>query len=181
PRSSATPEPSPAPAGTGAPRGRASSSRPDTGGWSLGDSGIRLGGAISARPPSGGDQPRPNGSPAVSNGAPSGPATGRGPEPMPVRGGRPVPPERTGARPPVGPPVPSASDDRGPLGRRPSLQDQRNGRPLIASLSPEDDPRDDDRSNARTDDHDSSGRRHERGEDRQISVQELLRRRNSGE
>ncbi|GAA1459725.1 MMPL family transporter [Williamsia maris] len=167
----------PAPAGTGSPRGRANSSRPDTGGWSLGDSGIRLGGAISARPPSGGDQPRSNGSSAVSNGAPAsaGPATGRGPEPMPVRGGRPVPPERTGARPPA---APSGSDDRGPLGRRPSLQDQRNDRPLIASLSPEDDSRDDP-SDDRTDDHDSSGRRHERGDDRQISVQELLRRRNN--
>ncbi len=161
-------------------RSRTDSSRPDTGGWSLGDSGIRLGAAIGAPPDNGGPGTRSNAASTTAS-APEGTSkrarTARGLEPMPVRGGRPAIPEPTGARPPA---TPSGAVERGPLARRPSLEDARSGRPLIASLRPEDETGADDRpADAVAPDPDSGGRRHERGDEGQISVQELLRRRNS--
>ncbi|MCR5978217.1 MMPL family transporter [Gordonia jinghuaiqii] len=83
------------------------SDRPDTGGWSLGEGGIRLGDETSR--PSAGDRPTP---PATDT-APGRPASS------------PTPPR---ANPDAGQPS--------PLGRRPAL-DQTGRRPLAASVSPE--------------------------------------------
>ena len=71
-----------------------SSSRPDTGGWSLGDSGIRLNSAIR-------DEPAPNGNGTQANG--NGAATGRptpppAPRPTPPPAPRPEPRDDSGRR-----------------------------------------------------------------------------------
>ncbi|WP_045821270.1 MMPL family transporter [Williamsia herbipolensis] len=119
---------------------RPSGSRPDTGGWSLGDSGIRLGGAISARPPShdnnGTVSGNGNGAAGNGNGRPSSPPVSR---PIPV-------PNADGSRPTQAP-----RPTRAP---RPEPAD-----PEVGSGG-----------------SDSGGRRHERGDGQQISVQDLLRR-----
>lgn len=92
------------------------SDRPDTGGWSLGEGGIRLGDAA----PRSANGDRPTVTP------PSGPTR------VPETGGRPNP------TPPPGPvrPTPEPTGPRSPLGRRPAL-DETGRRPLAASVSPE--------------------------------------------
>ncbi|MBT0567492.1 MMPL family transporter [Williamsia sp. CHRR-6] len=95
---------------------------PDTGGWSLGDSGIRLGGAITNGRAAARAERAAGGSPP--------------PEPVPANGAR------------RGPTAMPVSEDR--------------------PVTP-----------ARVEPDDSNGRRHERGDGGQISVQELLRRNNS--
>ncbi|UPW08925.1 MMPL family transporter [Gordonia terrae] len=92
------------------------SDRPDTGGWSLGEGGIRLGDA--APRSTNGDRPTVT--------PPSGPSR------VPETGGRPNP------TPPPGPvrPNPEPTGQRSPLGRRPAL-DETGRRPLAASVSPE--------------------------------------------
>ncbi|MGJ0118367.1 MMPL family transporter [Williamsia sp. MIQD14] len=131
----------PEPAGRPFPSSRSvrasNSSRPDTGGWSLGDSGIRLGGAISARPPS-----NDNNGTVSTNGGNGNGNRGNG-------NGRPATPPVS--RPIPVPPAGNARTDHAP---RPEPADPEVG------------------SNGA----DSGGRRHERGDGQQISVQELLRR-----
>ncbi|OCH81689.1 MMPL family transporter [Gordonia sp. UCD-TK1] len=86
--------------------------RPDTGGWSLGEGGIRLDDA--APHPGNGDRPTVT--------PPSAPPR------VPETGGRPNPGT---AR-----PTPEPTGQRSPLGRRPAL-DETGRRPLAASVSPE--------------------------------------------
>ncbi|AFR50932.1 MMPL family transporter [Gordonia sp. KTR9] len=90
------------------------SDRPDTGGWSLGEGGIRLGDAA----PRSANGDRPTVTP------PSDPPR------VPETGGRP--------NPTPGPvrPNPEPTGQRSPLGRRPAL-DETGRRPLAASVSPE--------------------------------------------
>ncbi|MGU3291529.1 MMPL family transporter [Williamsia sp. M5A3_1d] len=114
---------------------RSSTSGPDTGGWSLGDSGIRLGGAITSRPPSRDD----NGTVSSDGGHSNGNGNGR-PATPPVSRPIPVPPSANAPRP-----------TRAPRTEPPAPEVGTGG-------------------------SDSGGRRHERGDGRQISVQELLRR-----
>ncbi|MXP21918.1 MMPL family transporter [Gordonia sp. HNM0687] len=177
--------------------GRSRSNGPDTGGWSLGAGGIRLGNdEPAASAPAGAVSPQA---------AMSEPATPPAP-PQPPRPATPPAPPAAPARPAGGPPADSA------LGRRPAL-DSTGKRPLAASLSPEaqrrtsrsqrsaDSPMDRGLSNGTpslTADQQSPGRsappdpadggegrrratdRHARsdneGDGAQISVQELLRR-----
>ena len=169
-------------------RENARTNRPDTGGWSLGAGGIRLGGT---------DTPVANGTGASEpNRQP-----GRPPRPQPIQSGqgssgpnsRPPEPRTTGPRAvPAGRQDPSGRDQSSPLRRRPELG-QQGGQPLIASLNPEQRapsapagpppqqpvppvvPED-----AESEDTSSSGRRRARGRsDGQISVRDLLRRGNN--
>ncbi|MCH5641020.1 MMPL family transporter [Gordonia sp. ABSL49_1] len=103
-------------------------SGPDTGGWRLGDGGIRLGDPQ----PATSQAPQPPGPPAAptQGPAPQGPAPRTAPAPTAGPAGpSPVGPGPVGA-PPTSPPPDS------PLRRRPTLNDTGK-RPLAASLSPE--------------------------------------------
>ncbi|GAC67206.1 MMPL family transporter [Gordonia soli] len=118
-------------------RESARANKPDTGGWSLGEGGIRLGGSDTSRPPANADRPvRPeradrsgdhpvlgstNGSPRSSS--------------VPVRPPSPARPSSppSGANRVVNP---AARPPDSPLRRRPAL-DETGKRPLAASLAPE--------------------------------------------
>ena len=187
-------------------RENARRNRPDTGGWSLGAGGIRLGDPVPA-----------NGTPGPSeNGSEQHRQPGRPPRPQPIRSDRigpqqdPRPAEPRPSGPPVSSPrgVPagrqdgagrSDGDPSSPLRRRPDLGPATPaGQPLIASLNPEQSPQRPQNSGpaptppsprptppapapAPDEDDSSSGRRRVRGAgDGQISVRDLLRRRTDG-
>ena len=186
-------------------RENARRNRPDTGGWSLGAGGIRLGDPVPA-----------NGTPGPSeNGSEQHRQPGRPPRPQPIRSDRigpqqdPRPTEPRPSGPPVSSPrgVPagrqdgagrSDGDPSSPLRRRPDLGPATPaGQPLIASLNPEQAQRPQNPAPAPTppsprpapsapasapdEDDSSSGRRRVRGAgDGQISVRDLLRRRTDG-
>ncbi|MEO9326324.1 MMPL family transporter [Gordonia aurantiaca] len=91
--------------------GRPKSDRPDTGGWVLGEGGIRLGDP--AAPATNGERPTGTTPPPAPPSAPSAPALAAPRQPAP-------PADQAGS----------------PLGRRPALDDSRL-RPLAASVTPE--------------------------------------------
>ncbi|SIR61515.1 MMPL family transporter [Williamsia sterculiae] len=136
---------------TGSGRRLPRESRPDTGGWSLGDSGIRLAQADAADRAQSGRTERPS-----------------GPRP------RPQAPDQ-GVRPPRRAPVTDLSDEAdGPdLSPRPRSSDGRGGTAPRDADRRSGDPRGAEQPVA---DDGNTGRRHDRGDSKQISVRDLLRR-----
>ena len=127
------------------PAARPRSEGPDTGGWRLGDGGIRLAEPNSGRRPTDGVRtpqapktPPPTGRPATGPGGPSRPGAPQS-RPSQPRPSQPRSPQSSAPQPDSshqGSSQPGSSQPGSPLRRRPELENT-GGRPLAASLSPE--------------------------------------------